>query len=60
MPARSGTGWTQRQPHLAGALPAARTARFIALGWLSRGQGHGLRITEDYDQRPANWLRDAR
>ena len=22
MPARSGTGWTQRQPHLAGALPA--------------------------------------
>jgi len=39
---------------------AARTACFLALGWPSRGQGRGLRITEDYDQRPANWLRDAR
>lgn len=60
MLARSCIDWTQRQPHLAGALPAALTARFLELGWLSRGQGRGLRIAEDYDQRLANWLRDAR
>ncbi len=60
MLARSCIDWTQRQAHLAGALPAALTARFLELGWLSRGQGRGLRITEDYDQRLANWLRDVR
>jgi hypothetical protein len=60
MLARSCIDWTQRQPHLAGALPAALTTRFLELGWLSRGQGRGLRITEDYDQRLANWLRDVR
>lgn len=60
MLARSCIDWTERQPHLAGALPAALTARFLELGWLSRGQGRGLRITEDYDQRLANWLRDVR
>lgn len=56
--ARSCIDWTQRRPHLAGALPAALTARFLELGWLSRGQGRGLRITQDYDQRLANWLRE--
>jgi DNA-binding transcriptional ArsR family regulator len=56
MLARACIDWTQRRPHLAGALPAAVTARFIELGWLSRGQGRGLRVTEDYDQRLANWL----
>jgi DNA-binding transcriptional ArsR family regulator len=54
--ARSCVDWTQRRPHLAGALPAALTARFLELGWLSRAQGRGLRVTEDYDQRLANWL----
>lgn len=57
--ARSCIDWTQRRPHLAGALPAALTVRFLELGWLSRGQGRGLRITENYDQRLANWLRTA-
>jgi DNA-binding transcriptional ArsR family regulator len=58
MLARSCIDWTQRRPHLAGALPAALTARLLELGWLSRGQGRGLRIMEDYDQRLASWLRD--
>lgn len=60
MLARLCIDWTQRRPHLAGALPAALTTRFLELGWLSRGQGRGLRITEDYDQRLASWLRDVR
>ncbi|HXS64216.1 MAG TPA: helix-turn-helix domain-containing protein [Streptosporangiaceae bacterium] len=54
--ARSCVDWTQRLPHLAGALPAALTTRFLELGWVSRGQGRGLRVTEDYDRRLANWL----
>jgi hypothetical protein len=58
MLARSCIDWTQRRPHLAGALPAALTARLLELGWLSRGQGRGLRIMEDYDQRLASWLGD--
>jgi DNA-binding transcriptional ArsR family regulator len=55
--ARTCIDWTQRRPHLAGALPAAVTARFLELGWLSRSHGRGLRSAEDYDQRLANWLR---
>jgi DNA-binding transcriptional ArsR family regulator len=54
--ARSCIDWTQRRPHLAGSLPAALTARFLDLGWLSRSQGRGLRINEHYDQRLATWL----
>jgi DNA-binding transcriptional ArsR family regulator len=59
MLARSCIDWTQRRPHLAGALPAALTARFLELGWLRRAQGRGLRIAEDYDERLARWLGDA-
>jgi len=29
--------WTQRQPHLGGALAAAITARLFGLGWIERG-----------------------
>jgi DNA-binding transcriptional ArsR family regulator len=50
--ARSCVDWTDRRPHLAGALPAALTERFIALGWLTRREGRGLRVTPDYDE----WL----
>lgn len=57
--ARSCIDWTQRRPHLAGALPAALTGRFLELRWLSRSQGRGLRIAEDYDQRLATWLHGA-
>jgi DNA-binding transcriptional ArsR family regulator len=49
--ARSCVDWTDRRPHLAGALPAALTERFIALGWLARREGRGLRVAPDYDER---------
>ena len=29
--------WTQRRPHLNGALGAAITARLLDLGWIERG-----------------------
>lgn len=29
--------WTQRRPHLNGALGAAITARLLNLGWIERG-----------------------
>ena len=57
--ARSCIDWTQRRPHLAGALPAALAARFLELGWFSRSEGRGLRVSEDYDQRLATWLHEA-
>jgi DNA-binding transcriptional ArsR family regulator len=54
--ARSCLDWTQRRPHLAGALPAALTARFLALGWLVRGSGRALRAAEQYDRSLDQWL----
>ena len=36
MLARDCLDWTERKPHLAGALPAALLARFLELGWLDR------------------------
>jgi DNA-binding transcriptional ArsR family regulator len=57
--ARTCVDWTERRPHLAGALPAALTARLLELGWLSRGRGRIVRVTMDYDQRLNRWLRSA-
>jgi DNA-binding transcriptional ArsR family regulator len=38
--------WTQRRPHLNGALGAAITARLFDLDWITRGPGkRGVRIT---------------
>lgn len=38
--------WTQRQPHLGGALAAAITARLFELGWIERGsRSRSVRIT---------------
>ncbi len=38
--------WTQRRPHLSGALGAAITARLIDLGWISRGPSRrAVRVT---------------
>ena len=38
--------WTQRRPHLSGALGAAITARLIDLGWITRGPGRrAVRVT---------------
>ncbi|SBT42388.1 ArsR/SmtB family transcription factor [Micromonospora narathiwatensis] len=37
--------WTERRPHLAGALGAALCARFLDLGWTVRGTGRAIRVT---------------
>jgi DNA-binding transcriptional ArsR family regulator len=54
--ARVCVDWTQRRPHLAGALPALLTRRLLELGWVSRGTGRSLRVAPDYDQRLNSWL----
>jgi len=54
--ARSCLDWTQRRPHLAGALPAGVTSTFLARGWLERNTARGLRVTPDYDQHLYRWL----
>jgi DNA-binding transcriptional ArsR family regulator len=47
MLARDCLDWTERKPHLAGALPAALLARFLELGWLDRRRkDRGLTITD--------------
>jgi DNA-binding transcriptional ArsR family regulator len=57
--ARVCVDWTQRRPHLAGALPALLTHRFLELGWLSQGSGRSLRVAPDYDQHLDAWLSDS-
>jgi len=57
--ARSCLDWTQRRPHLAGALPAAVTSTFLARGWLERSAGRGLRVTAGDDQNLHRWLMSA-
>jgi hypothetical protein len=38
--------WTERKPHLNGALGAAMTARLMGLGWIERGSGRrAVRVT---------------
>ncbi len=54
--ARSCLDWTQRRPHLAGALPAAVTSTFLARGWLARSAGRGLCVIPGYDQKLDRWL----
>jgi DNA-binding transcriptional ArsR family regulator len=54
--ARTCVDWTQRRPHLAGALPAALTRRLMELGWLTQATGRGLRVAPDYDRRLDAWL----
>lgn len=50
--ARDCLDWTERCPHLAGALPAALLHRFLELGWLTRRSGdRGLVVTELGGQR---------
>lgn len=45
--ARRCLDWTERKPHLAGALGAALFARMMASGWLARRRGtRALRVTE--------------
>jgi DNA-binding transcriptional ArsR family regulator len=54
--ARTCIDWTHRRAHLAGAIPAAITARMLELGWLSRTSGRGLRPAADYPKRLNAWL----
>ncbi|SCF10893.1 transcriptional regulator, ArsR family [Micromonospora coriariae] len=37
--------WTERRPHLAGALGAALCRHFAELGWTTRGAGRAVRLT---------------
>jgi DNA-binding transcriptional ArsR family regulator len=38
--------WTERRPHIAGALGAALTNRYFDLGWMERmGRSHAVRVT---------------
>jgi hypothetical protein len=44
--ARDCPDWSERRPHLAGALPAALLDRFLELGWLTpRPNDRGLLVT---------------
>jgi len=54
--ARSCLDWTQRRPHLAGALPAAITSTFLTRGWLECGPRRGLYVAPHYDQALERWF----
>jgi DNA-binding transcriptional ArsR family regulator len=44
-PATTCLDWTQRRPHLGGALGAAVLDRALAAGWVRRADGRGLTVT---------------
>jgi hypothetical protein len=45
--ARGCVDWTERTPHLSGALGAALLQRLLGLGWLARGRvPRGLVLTD--------------
>ncbi|MGE2817041.1 ArsR/SmtB family transcription factor [Mycobacterium heidelbergense] len=54
--ARCCIDWTDRRPHLAGALPAAITAAFLDRKWLTRGPGRSLRVAGGYEDKVNKWL----
>jgi DNA-binding transcriptional ArsR family regulator len=43
---RSCLDWTERRPHLAGAVGAAVCTRFTDQGWVERGPGRAVRVTD--------------
>lgn len=52
--ARSCLDWTERRPHLAGALGAAITERLLDLGWIERGtHRRAVRVTAAGQERLA-------
>ena len=52
--------WSERRPHLAGALGAAVAERCIALGWLARQKhSRALNMTEVGQRESHAWLRTA-
>ena len=38
--------WSERRPHLAGALGAAILDRFLADGWIERADGRTMQVTD--------------
>ncbi len=38
--------WSEQRPHLGGALGAALLDRFVALGWVTRGERRVVRVSE--------------
>ncbi|MFC4948592.1 ArsR/SmtB family transcription factor [Pseudonocardia sp. GCM10023141] len=54
--ARHCIDWTDRRPHLAGALPAAVLGRFLTLGWVTRRAGRAVRMEPGYDEHVRRWL----
>jgi DNA-binding transcriptional ArsR family regulator len=55
--ARSCIDWTQRRPHLSGAMPAAITAQFIARGYLQRRPGdRALNVAPNFYRYLSSWL----
>jgi DNA-binding transcriptional ArsR family regulator len=44
--ARTCLDWTERRPHLAGAAGAALCDRLLSTGWVERGTGRAIRVTE--------------
>ncbi len=50
-------GWSERRPHLAGALGAVLVERCLALGWLVRQKhSRALTLTEAGAAGPRAWL----
>jgi DNA-binding transcriptional ArsR family regulator len=43
---RSCLDWTERRPHLAGSIGAAVCSRFTDEGWVERGTGRTVRVTD--------------
>jgi DNA-binding PadR family transcriptional regulator len=43
---RSCLDWTERRPHLAGSVGAAVCTRFTDEGWVERGTGRTVRVTD--------------
>ncbi len=38
--------WSEQRPHLAGALGASLLARFVELGWVTRGERRVVKVTD--------------
>jgi DNA-binding transcriptional ArsR family regulator len=54
--ARRCLDWTERKPHLAGALGAALLEHLLARRWLAAaGEGRGLRVTTKGEHELARW-----
>lgn len=55
-PARACLDCTERRPHLAGAAGALMLEGFLTHGWLIRGEGRGLSVSESCREELPVWL----